>query len=159
MINVQQYYDNVISPTLDQLGLPGGLAAKQLVLGTGLVESNLTHLQQIPTGPARGFYQMESATFMDIMANYISHKPDVGNKLKIFAIPGTRWFDQMQGNCYLATAMCRVHYFRNSGTLPSAGDIAGLAAFWKKWYNTPKGAGKIEDFLKNRDLILTTTRG
>jgi len=31
--------------------------------------------------------------------------------------------------------------------LPQAGDLAAMAAYWKKFYNTPLGAGKPEQFV------------
>jgi len=33
--------------------------------------------------------------------------------------------------------------------LPNAEDIEGLAHYWKKYYNTVYGSGKVEEFVNN----------
>ena len=45
--------------------------------------------------------------------------------------------------------MCRVHYYRVSEALPEENDIEGMARYWKKYYNTPLGAGTEEEFIHN----------
>jgi hypothetical protein len=39
-------------------------------------------------------------------------------------------------------------YWRRPEQLPVADDISALAAYWKTHYNTPKGKGKIETFIR-----------
>jgi hypothetical protein len=51
-----------------------------------------------------------------------------------------------------AAAMCRVHYWRmgqivGQKPLPAAGDLAGMAAYWKRFYNTPAGGGNVGEFI------------
>jgi hypothetical protein len=45
--------------------------------------------------------------------------------------------------------MARLHYRRVSEPFPST--IKGLAYYWKDHYNTAKGKGTVEDFLKKWD--------
>src|SRR5208282_4639211 len=64
-----------IRPALTILG-KGGLAAEQLVLGTGIQESLLVERVQSGGGPARGLFQMEHATHDDCWSNYLKfHEP------------------------------------------------------------------------------------
>jgi hypothetical protein len=39
-------------------------------------------------------------------------------------------------------AMARVHYFRVKQRLPKHTNVEAMASYWKKYYNTPKGAGE-----------------
>jgi hypothetical protein len=45
-----------------------------------------------------------------------------------------------------AAAMARLRYRRAPGRLPAAGDVAGMAAYWKRHYNTPLGRGVPAEF-------------
>lgn len=44
--------------------------------------------------------------------------------------------------------MARLKYRENSEPLPEAGKIGDQATYWKKWYNTPKGAGTFSDYVR-----------
>jgi hypothetical protein len=43
--------------------------------------------------------------------------------------------------------MCRVHYLRVKEALPTENDAAGMASYWKRYYNTVLGKGTIEQAL------------
>lgn len=116
------------------------LSAQQGVLGIGLKESGYTYLKQLGSGPALGFWQMEPATHDDMWANFIRYRPDLQKPLS--ALAGGRPSAQaLVTSPVYAAAMCRVHLFRQPDALPSAGDAAAWAAYWKQHYNTPGGAG------------------
>jgi hypothetical protein len=42
--------------------------------------------------------------------------------------------------------MCRIKYLRAPDALPSENDIQAMANYWKKYYNTPLGAGTPKEF-------------
>lgn len=151
-MDLKQLHKFVVRPTLDSLGL-GGLAAERLVLGTGLTESGLQYISQIPSGIAKGIYQMEKATHDDIWENFLKYKQDLNFKVTCLRLHGSEMdgYDELAGNLYYATAMCRVHYLRAPEKLPEADDFEGMAKYWKKYYNTPLGAGRHEDF-KNKAI-------
>ncbi len=157
MIDVKQFHNNVIKPTLTVLGL-GGLAAERLVLGTALVESGLKYLQQVPTGPARGFFQMEKATHKDLWDRFLESNDSLVKKISGLMIDGIDPFESMAGNCYYAAAMCRIHYYRIKTRLPDYKDMTGLAEYWKKYYNTELGAGKVTSFLSHADTIIAIVK-
>ena len=48
-----------------------------------------------------------------------------------------------------AAAMTRYHYRRVPQALPRTGDWAGLAAYYKRYYNTPAGKGSEVKFLED----------
>lgn len=140
----------VIEPTLKYLGLLTN-SGINLLLGIAAQESKLgEYLHQI-NGPALGIYQMEPRTEKDNL-NYLQHRRyDLFNKvldLKFHAV-NEIYNNQTEGNLYYATAMARIHFLKFKEPLPKAKDIEGLAAYWKKYYNTEKGKGNVVDFIDN----------
>ncbi|MFT8367558.1 MAG: hypothetical protein ABF646_02275 [Acetobacter papayae] len=123
--------------------LPGPLntlSARQGVLGIGMKESEYTYLKQLGSGPALGFWQMEPATHDDMWANFIRYRSDLQKPLSALA-GGQPSAQALVTSPVYAAAMCRVHLFRSPEALPMANDAAGWAGYWKRNYNTDKGAG------------------
>lgn len=136
-----------VRPALNLLG-SGGLAAEQLVLGTGIQESLLVHREQMDGGPALGLFQMEPMTHDDCWTNFLHFQDGLSDKVKRTLDTGQQPNpDTMRVNDLYAAAMCRVRYLRVSAAIPSANDIQGLANYWKEHYNTPLGAGSPQEFL------------
>jgi len=150
--DVREY---VVKPALARLGM-WSAAAEQLVVGTGLVESQYQHLDQTTpgAGPAYGPWQMERLTHDDIWVNYlpgqasamrdmllmmsgVARDPKTVPRSYIPPITTLHW------NLMYGAAMCRVHYRRVPAKLPDADDVLAMAAYWKQWYNTPAGKGTI----------------
>jgi hypothetical protein len=52
----------------------------------------------------------------------------------------------LKTNDRYAAAMCRIKYLRAPDALPSENDIQAMANYWKKYYNTPLGAGTPKEF-------------
>lgn len=148
MLNADQFRDLVIRPTLLAMNMHSD-AAENLLLGTAVQESGLRALAQIPTGPARGIYQMEPATHDDIWQNYLQYRDDLSSRVGQFlgALPDR--VEQLVTNLAYATAMCRIHYYRAPAALPVADDVDGLARYWKQYYNTPQGHGTAIQFAEN----------
>ena len=133
-------------------------AAEDLVIGTIAQESRMgTYLKQLGRGPALGICQMEPATHFDLWDNYLKYNPGLSSIIWTLALNNgtftsdTRYPEEQQlvGNLYYAIAMCRVHYLRIKAPLPQAGDVAGYAAYWKKYYNTVHGKGTEQEFIHN----------
>lgn len=128
------------------------IAAKRMVLGTMLVETGGLALDQITSqndvtlGPAIGLYQIEPSTMEDIIL-WLDRHPVLRHR--VLSTLGDYPVDrrvQLASNLMFATAVCRMLYFRAPEPLPIADDLDGLAAYWKKYYNTEKGAGTISGF-------------
>lgn len=149
MINPGQFLDLVVGPTLAHLEMDGD-AARALLMGTAMQESALSWLAQV-RGPALGIFQMEPATFFDIRHSWLPARPAVRAKVQDLST-GTKP-EEMVWNLRLAAAMCRLQYRRHAEPLPAADDVRGLAAYWKRYYNTPRGAGTVEQFLASYERV------
>lgn len=136
------------------MGLNSKSAANLLLL-TCAVESNLGHHLKQVNGPALGIYQMEPKTASDIYENFLDFRPELKESVDRFKADNITVDDNLTGNLFYATAMARVHYYRVPEELPHHEDIAGLASYWKSYYNTPKGKGTVEQaILKYKTLVL-----
>ncbi len=145
-----QFRARVIAPVLGYLGAPlDSPAAHALLLGTAVQESGLARLAQDPTGPALGYYQIEPATHDDVFFNFLIHRADLLHRVMTLAAPLPDRRLQLVTNAAYATAIARIIYFRAPDPLPAPDDIAGLAAYWKRHYNTAGGAGQVSDFIAN----------
>jgi hypothetical protein len=149
VININQFTELIVAPTLTEVGLYSR-AAVELLLGTALQESGLRYLKQLDDGPAMGPYQMEPATHDDIFENYLNYHADMKQRVLRQVREG---FEpsavNMAGNLYYATAMCRVHYWRVPEALPPQGDLSSQAAYWKEHYNTFLGRGTQTEYVEN----------
>ena len=141
----------IIKPTLVALDpmIPYSRAAENLLLGTAAQESHMgRYLKQI-RGPARGIYQMEPGTYDDIWRTFLSYHPEIGRVVYALLLKYFGGVDQLAGNLYLATAMTRIHYYRVTASLPRTNDVDGMAKYWKKYYNTWRGRGRVVEFVDN----------
>jgi hypothetical protein len=149
MIDLSQLRLLVIRPTLEALAasIPYSLAAENLILGTGLHESQYFNLAQVGGGPALGFWQMEPATFTDCWTNYINFR--VPLRTAILGLCGSVYPEAsaLVTNLALACAMARVKYARSPEPLPGAEDAEGMSQLYKTVYNSSEGAATIPQVL------------
>lgn len=149
---VDQFRFFVVQPVLSYLGLTNG---EELVMGTAAQESNFHYLDQVDNfgkmvlGPGIGIYQMEQATHDDIWENFLKYKPDLALKCQRLKADLPTSMHPLLGNLYYATAMTRVHYYRQKEALPASTNLSGLACYWKQYYNTTSGAGTVDQFTAN----------
>ena len=154
MLDPQMLTNNVIAPVLRRLQLYSP-AAVELVLGTAMQESKLRWLVQLGGGPGRGLWQMEPATHDDIWKNFLAYQKPLADRVTRYKgvwslspqLGDPYDVDELVGNLFYACAMCRVHYYRQKEELPEAGNLSGQARYWKKYYNTPLGAGTPEEYI------------
>ena len=142
-----------ILPALAALDLDSP-AARSLVLGTAAQESGGRVLAQYPSGPALGFWQVEPATHDDLLDRFLPGRPDLALRLDGLAVPGAERHAQLATNLIYGAAICRLIYFRVPEPLPEAGDVAGLGAYWKRWYNTPAGAGTAAEWAASFNRLI-----
>jgi hypothetical protein len=144
-INASQLKEYIIIPSLKQIDLYSE-SAVNLLLGTAAQESHLgTYLHQV-NGVALGIYQMEPATFTDIMQNFIAYRSNLRSAVGKLAYGKV---DELVYNLAFSTAMTRIHYARVNETLPNANDLEGLANYWKDHYNSKLGKGTVQEFINN----------
>lgn len=149
-------YLGVIVPTMTRLASVDArldsLAARQLLLGTAAHESGgFRHVTQQSGGPGRSLWQIEPATANDVITR-VGGRLGVGAALNTFAWPQVGWIEQCTWNQPLACALARLKYWLVPERLPADGDIAGLARYWKQYYNTPLGSGSADDFARAFDM-------
>lgn len=144
-----QLRTRVVAPALAALGLGDGDVAVNLVLGTAAQETGGRFLAQYPAGPALGLWQEEPATHDDMMTNFLVFRPQLAARLAALAVPGMDRADQLTWNLRYAAACCRLRYDRAEQPLPATTDPHLLGAYWKAHYNTPQGAGTVDEFVRN----------
>ena len=150
MVDLDIFRKDIVNSTLNLME-KWSQSAENLIMGTAMQESHFTHRKQLGGGPALGLFQMEPATHDDIWNNYICHRNNLNEIMKQFtkdALP-----DQLENDDRYAAAMCRVHYMRVPEALPFENDVVGLAAYWKSYYNTPSGAGTMNEFIENYERM------
>jgi len=124
--------------------IPYSINARELLVFTAAAESELgRYLWQIPHGPARGVFQMEEETEDDIHRNYLMHRPKL-SELVAALRTGLRDNDMVDSLPY-QVAMARIHYRRVPDPLPDYRDPYALGAYWKRYWNTYLGKGRIVD--------------
>lgn len=151
-MNARQLRDVVIVPSLVALGLYNQ-SATNLLLGTCAQESNMGHYiiqQKIGFKGGIGLFQMEKVTFDDIWSRKVNGNISMKAKLRLLlGYEGNPPAERMATDLALAVVMARLFYADVPEKLPDADDIAGMAAYWKKYFNTKLGAGTTEEFISN----------
>lgn len=149
MLDIQYFKDLIIVPTLKSIDLYSE-SAVNLLLGTAVQESRLIYLKQNGGGPALGLFQIEPETFNDIYYRYLKRedKKELMEKVQKFTTE-QNIRDQVIGNIPFSVAIARIRYLMVPEPLPDFDDVHALARYWKSFYNTQNGSGKIHDFINN----------
>ena len=122
--------------------------ARDLVYKTGMAESGYRALEGYGNNPAIGFWQVEPFTMNDTVENYINYRPEL--KIKIYAL-GYDDIDselRLMSNMALQVAFCRLKYRRDRYALPGRDNIEAKSKYLKMVYNSEKGRGTVEHFIK-----------
>jgi hypothetical protein len=138
----------IIRPALKLVDLHSA-EAEDLLLGTALVESGLKVVTQFKGGPALSFFQIEPATYVDCVSYLTRINRNLGERIlsSIYAAV----FPEAQAlawNMRLAVLIARTKYFMVPEALPKTTDVAGMAAYWKKHYNTAGGKGSVDKYVQ-----------
>lgn len=145
----------LIRTHLQMVGLHTG-ELEELLMGTCAQESDLgTYLKQLGGGPALGIFQMEPPTYNDIMQIVMPVLPlKVRQQLRnhygidTFRTPPP---ERMVYDLGFAAIMAALQYwrYRNIRKIPDSHDIVGQAHYWKDYYNTSRGRGTVQEYIKN----------
>jgi len=151
-----QVKECIVIPVLKQMSIPYSEEAVELLLMTIAHESNGgEYIKQIE-GPAYSIYQIEPATYKDILENYLAYRADLEADLARWGACGEA--EEMIGNMNYATAMARIHYWRVSEALPVLDRsqveleydfLVELAHYAKDHYNTHLGKATPEKYLSD----------
>lgn len=140
MFNIAQFRELIIKSTLNDLMLYSEDAEELLIFTCAVESMGGTFLHQV-NGPALGIYQMEPATYNDIWQNFIKKSGPLSLKLfSNFDVNHMPSEERMIYDLRFATAMARIHYLRVKEPLPNCKDVDAIWDYYKKYYNTSKGA-------------------
>ena len=117
--------------------------AEELILRTGAAESHYKYLRQI-SGPARSFWQVESATCLDNISNYLIYRPDKLDLVAKISQTSSDIITELDDNSAtkmlthnIAFAICnaRIKYWRIPKKIPNRHDIEAQGEYYIKYYN------------------------
>lgn len=115
-------------------------AAVELLLMTGAHESLFgTYLYQ-RGGLALGFFQIEPGTHNSIFANYFSRRWPMFRQKE---------HDALATDLKYQIIVARGIYADKTEPLPDPVDVRGMAAYYKKHWNTALGSAKINDVIRH----------
>ncbi len=119
--------------------------AEDLLMGTAAQESRLgKYIAQI-NGPAKGIFQMEPTTEIDLW-DYIVRKD-----LKYLVSTVTGVFVpaplHLEGNLIYQIMMARIFYLRVKEAIPDG--LVPQAKYYKKYWNTELGKATVDQYVKN----------
>ena len=159
-INAKQFRELIVRPTLKYLEpeIPYSTEAEDLLVMTAAHESHLgTYLKQV-NGPALGVYQMEPATHADIWENFLEYRDKLAWVVDDLLTErlDEDYSDSLVFDLRYATAMARVHYYRDREAIPKEKDyptrseyIDALGAYAKRVYNTELGKATANQYVKD----------
>lgn len=81
------------------------------------------------------------------MQSYLARRPELRHLVAATTVPATPLVEQLAWNWLYATVMARVFFWRFPDSLPEPGDIEGQATYWKRHWNTERGAGTVARFV------------
>jgi hypothetical protein len=158
MMDAKQLLTHIIRPVLKDLDL-WSEPAERLILGTACQESAcgqyIVQLGDV-VGGGLGIYQMEPGMtgHDDCWHNFLVFRPELSRLVKLQMInPDNPTAEEMIGNAFYATAMCRIKYLRVPEPIPDY--LGAQAAYWKKYYNTEAGAGTVQQYMNNWNRYVT----
>jgi len=149
VLNLEQFRDYIVAPALKEID-QYSKAAERLIIGTALVESDLTYLHQI-NGPALGLLGMEPFTHDSIWDDYLKFRFHLSRDVHP---DGKQKPSRMLWDLKYAVKMARCKYLPDRQSLPESTDILGMAKYYKRVYNTKEGKGTVEGFIQKAQRIL-----
>jgi len=129
---------------------------ERLLMGTAVHESEgLRYLQQ-KHGPALSLWQIEPTTADDAIERGGVWGRIVLESMGIPTKQPVPWEKVLPGSLYAGAVLARLIYFLKPFHISElgAGAPEQCARIWKRYWNTPAGAGTEEEFLKHWRLYL-----
>lgn len=113
------------------------------------VESKLTHLRQLPDGPALSLFQIEAATYTDCL-RYLRVNMELRDKILAFTkrsyLPPDAYV--LVTDLALSALIARVKIWMVPEAIPSYKDAQAQAAYYERYYNVNKSNDKTNEFVK-----------
>ena len=156
-------YRSMIKRVITRMGMYSK-QVEDLMLGTGLYESQYRYLRQIGgSGVAKSFWQVEVATAQDNINSYLKFRQSKSRMCASAALVSVQYVspgikneevgDMLEANIAYAIMHARLKYWRVPKKVPT--DLEGQAHYYKKYYNSAQGKAKEEEYIKlYKDVIL-----
>ena len=143
--DVREMIKNALAELNDGKTKMNSTPAIELVMGTWAVESNGGHfLKQLGGGPALSAWQIEKATYKDIINRVPKHFLAILAQTIDKPVEDSD-FSLLENNHKFAAQICRLKYYLCPGELPY--NLIERAKYWKKYYNTELGQGTVEKYI------------
>ena len=111
-------------------------AAENLILGTAIAESNLSKLIQVGCGVARGVWQIEGRSYVDLLG-YIKRNPGKAKTIlsvcNMATLPDN--VDAVISNLRYACLIARMFYYRVPDPIPAFDDASAMCNYYIQHYN------------------------
>ena len=118
--------------------------AVELLMMTAAHESRMGTFLEQRGGPALGIFQMEPATLKDLYENYIAYRVRLYDLARSFEVKPLTREQNLMVNLPFMIVTARLHFYRDKEPLPSLHDIDAMARYYKRVWNTDKGAATPE---------------
>jgi len=139
---------NIISETLN----PNNASrATVLLLATAAVETSLGKVTDKTLYAGMGLCQFDKIPFYRVRDKSMKHRKKILKNLHI-DIRLVEWED-LRYNPFLSLLFCRLYYLQVSEPIPNL--PVEMAHYWKKYYNTYLGKGKIKHFVRSYNKYVT----
>lgn len=144
-INVNDFRQYIVVPALSDLGHEFSQpVAVQLLLATAAQETNMgSRLHQESGGPALGIFEMQPATYRDVLVR----APQRDQRLT--AVLGADDLDRLIYDLRYATVMARLKYWLWPFPLPTTDAVDALWAYYKAAWNSEEGKATQIEFTAN----------
>ncbi len=146
----------LIQSVLDLLGSKyASNDAVNLMFWTGYVESRYEYIRQLGQGPAMSFWQIEPDTAVDNIKSYLKYRKPLKKKCADITLTDPKLWDSedtsvwswiLEHNMAAGVIHSRLKYWRSPKPMP--GNIQDAAKIWKSVYNSSKGAGSVDKFIR-----------
>lgn len=136
----------------DVLGHGANGGAVIMLLETAAQETHLGQFRDpTPDGAGRGLCQIDFIGFIDVIQR--SRAADLAAIKSCFGMDLTQVeHDDLDFSPLLSMIICRLFYKLIPESFPK--DLAGRAAYWKKYYNTYRGKGSVDEYIHNANRYL-----
>lgn len=157
-IDCYQLKEVIVKPALAAIGLYSddavalmmGTCAQETALGTYIVQKGIGYEGGI------GIYQLQAPSYYDVWENKIQPYPNIRAKIKLYLGYEARPpIHRIAADLSLATIMTRFYYSRVIEPIPNRFNIEALGQYWKKYWNTEKGKGTVQQFIDNYKQYVT----
>ena len=145
-MNINQLRD-LIHDTLEYCHMTVSSNLVNLLVGTACQESLCGEYCKQIKGPACSIFQIEPNTAKDIINNYILKRVNLFTSYSRLYNKNLTLEQNLCYNMMFSVFMARVFYLRFAEKIPDT--LEGQAQYWKKYYNTSKGKGTVEQYIKN----------